>query len=133
MVRAGVFYFACVFGTGVFLGAIRTTWMVPRVGTRTAELMETPLMIVAMLLSARWIVRRLALPFLPSVRLGMGGAALVLMLLAEFSLVLWLRGLTLRQYLADRDPVAGSVYYAALVLFAVMPLLVERQQVARRQ
>ena len=57
----------------------------------------------------------------------MGGVALGLMLLAEFTLVLWLRGLSVRQYLAERDPVAGTVYYVTLGAFAVMPLLLERE------
>jgi hypothetical protein len=54
----------------------------------------------------------------------MGCIALVLMLL--FRLVLWLRGFSIRQYLASCDSVAGTVYYMVLVLFAVMPLLVAR-------
>ncbi len=57
-------------------------------------------------------------------RLGMGGIALVLMLVAEFGFVLWLRGMLIREYFASRDPVAGMVYYVMLGVFAVMPLLV---------
>jgi len=57
----------------------------------------------------------------------MGGIALSLMLVAEFTLVLWLRGLSIREYLAGRDPVAGTVYYLMLGAFAVMPLLVARK------
>jgi len=34
---------------------------------------------------------------------------------------LWLRGLTIREYIASRGPVTGIVYYAMLVLFAIMP------------
>jgi hypothetical protein len=49
------------------------------------------------------------------------------MLLAEFTLVLWLRRPSLRQYLATRDPVSGTAYYLSLVLFALMPLLVARR------
>lgn len=37
--------------------------------------------------------------------------------------VLWLRGLTIAEYFASRDPVAGTVYTVMLVVFAVMPLL----------
>jgi type IV secretory pathway TrbD component len=54
----------------------------------------------------------------------MGGIALVLMLVAEFGLVLWLRGMSIREYFASRDPVAGTVYYVMLGVFGVMPLLV---------
>ena len=56
----------------------------------------------------------------------MGSIALGLMLLAEFTVVLWLRGLSFRKYLASRDPVSGTVYYVMLGLLAVMPLLVAR-------
>jgi type IV secretory pathway TrbD component len=124
IVKAGVLYFALVFGAGFVLGTIRTLWVVPRVGTRTAELMETPIMLVVTIVAARWIVHRLAVPSLASSRLGMGVIALGLMLVAEFGLVLWLRGLSIREYLATRDPVSGAVYYAVLGVFAVMPFLV---------
>jgi hypothetical protein len=83
-------------------------------------------MLVVSLVAARWIARRLALPPTPSKRLSMGGIALGLMLIAEFTLVLWLRGLSFKEYLAGGDPVAGTVYYALLGVFGIMPLLVAR-------
>jgi hypothetical protein len=49
------------------------------------------------------------------------------MLIAEFTFVAWLRGLSIRTYLTSRDPVAGAVYYAMLGVFAIMPLLVARR------
>jgi len=49
------------------------------------------------------------------------------LLVAEFALVLRLRGLSFADYLADRDPVSGTVYYLLLGAFAVMPLLVHRR------
>jgi len=127
ILKAGVLYFALVFGAGFVLGTIRTLWIVPRVGTRTAELMETPIMLVITILAARWTVRRLAVPSVPSARLGMGFVALGLLLVAEFTLVLWLRGMSIREYLASRDPVAGTAYHVMLAVFAVMPLLVARR------
>jgi type IV secretory pathway TrbD component len=57
----------------------------------------------------------------------MGGVALSLLLIAEFTLVLWLRGLSIRQYLAARDPVSETVYYLMLAVFAVTPFLVARR------
>jgi hypothetical protein len=92
-----------------------------------AELMETPVMFVVIVVAARWIVRRLAVPSTPSIRLGMGCVALGLMLVAEFTLVLWLRGLSIREYLASRDPVSGTIYYVMLGVFGIMPLLVARK------
>ena len=46
------------------------------------------------------------------------------MLAAEFGFVLRLRGISIGQYLASRDPVAGTLYYLMLVVFALMPLWV---------
>jgi hypothetical protein len=123
-IEAGVLYFALVFGAGFVLGTVRTLWVVPRVGTRKAELMETPIMLVVTILVARWMVQRLAVPAAASVRLGMGCIALLLLLVAEFGFMLRLRGLTIREYFASRDPVSGTVYYVMLAVFAVMPLLV---------
>ena len=127
IVKAGVLYFALVFGAGFVLGTIRTLWIVPRIGTRMSELMETPIMLVISIVAARWTVLRLDVPSVPSARLVMGGIALVLMLVAEFGFVLWLRGISIRDYIATRDPVSGTVYYAMLGVFAIMPLLVARR------
>jgi len=126
--KAGLLYFALVFGAGFVLGFIRILWVVPRFGARMAELMETPIMFIITIAAARWIVRGLAVPFKPSRRLGMGCIALGLMLVAEFSLVVWLRGLSIDEYLSSRDPLSGTVYYAMLGVFAIMPLLVARRQ-----
>jgi hypothetical protein len=127
ILKAGLLYFASVFGMGFVLGAIRTVWIVPRMGTRLAELLEMPVMLVVTIVAARWIVLHLAIPSTASARLGMGGIALCLLLIAEFGLVLWLRGLSVREYLATRDPVSGTAYYVMLGAFAVMPLLLARR------
>jgi len=124
ILKAGLLYFAIVFGMGFVFGTVRTVWVVPRVGTRLAELIETPIMLLVTIVAARWTVLHLAVPSAPSTRIGMGGLALCLLLVAEFGLVLWLRGLSIREYLATRDPVSGTVYYVMLGAFALMPLLV---------
>jgi hypothetical protein len=127
ILKAGALYFALVFGAGVSLGPIRILWAVPRFGERTAELIEMPIMFVVIVLAARWTCQRLDVPFMPAQRLGMGAVALGLLLVPEFSVVLWLRGLPLSEYFANRDPVAGTVYMVMLGVYAVMPLLVERR------
>jgi hypothetical protein len=108
------------------LGTVRTLWVVPRFGTRMAELMEMPIMLAVTIVAARWTVPCLSVPSMWSARLGMGCIALVIMLAAEFGFVLWLRGLSIRAYLATRDPVSGAAYYLLLIVFAIMPLLVHR-------
>jgi len=127
LLKAGVIYFALVFGAGFVLGFIRVTWVAPPLGTRTAELLEAPIMLAVIILSARRIVRRIAAPTPgPAGLLTIGVLALALMLTLEFTLVLWLRGWTLAEYYASRDPVSGTVYEIMLGIFAIMPLLVAR-------
>jgi hypothetical protein len=53
-------------------------------------------------------------------------AALALLLCAELAVVFFARGQTLGDYLASRDPVSGSAYAIALLLFAAMPAAVAR-------
>jgi hypothetical protein len=124
MVKAGVVYFALVFGAGFVLGTIRTLWVVPCIGTRTAELMEMPIMLAVAIVAARWTVLHLSVPMMWSARIEMGCIALVLMLIAEFGFVLWIRGLSIKKYFSTRDPVSGAAYYLLLMVFAIMPRFV---------
>ena len=125
-VRAALLYFGVVFGVGFILGTARVLWVVPRLGPRAAELMEAPIMVAASFWAARWIVRRMEVPAARTARLGMGVGALLLMLAAEFGLVLRVRGIGIAEYLATRDPVSGTAYYLALLVFALAPILISR-------
>ena len=91
VLTAGALYFALVFAAGFVLGPIRVLWAEPRFGPRVAELMEAPLMLVVIVVAARAVLRRLAVPPAPGPRLGMAGAALALLLGAELTVVLRLR------------------------------------------
>ena len=112
--KAGVLYFVLVFAAGFVLGTIRTLWVVPRLGVRTAELMEAPVMFGVSILAVRWAVRHLGIQPQWTRRLALGCIALGLMLLVEFTVVLWIRGLTIRGYFETRDPVSGAVYLVTL-------------------
>ncbi len=125
--KAGAAYFALVFGAGFVLGVIRELWAVPRFGARAAELMEMPIMLGVIVVAASWIIARAGLSEAVAVRIAMGLIALALLLAAEFSLVIWLRGLTIEEYVAARDPVSGAVYVAMVALYAMMPLAVLRR------
>ncbi len=119
--KAAVAYFALVFGTGFILGAIRVPFLVPRWGERTAELVETPIMLVVVFFAARFVVRRFSLPERWAERVTVGVTALALMLIAEVLLAASLQDRSLREYIASRDPVSGTAYLIALALFAGMP------------
>jgi hypothetical protein len=126
--KAGLLYFLIVFGIGFFLGTIRVLWVVPHFGTRVAELLEMPFMLIASIATARWLVQRLVLPPRLWVRLGMGLVALSFLLVAEFGPVLYLRGMTIAEYFATRDPVSGTLYYVMLGVFAAMPWFVSQRR-----
>jgi len=125
-VNAAVMYFVIVFGAGFAFGAIRTLWVVPRAGVRTAELMETPLMVAVIILACRSVVRLFALPYIWP-RIAMGLSSLSMLIGAELFLNFWLTGRPVSAYISDRDPVSGTAYFCALGLFAVMPLVVGRR------
>lgn len=126
ILKAGVIYFALVFGAGFVLGPIRVLWVVPRLGESMAELLEMPIMLGVIILATRWMVMRRGFPTSRSRKLGVGLAALALLLTAEFTMVLGLRGMTINEYFASRDPVAGTAYALMLVVFALMPVFVTR-------
>jgi len=95
---------------------------VPRYGTRTAELMETPVMLLVIGAASFWIQRRNPRLSGPSL-LAVGSLAFLLMLLAELGVMLATSDQTLVNYVASRDPVSGTVYLASLMVFALAPWL----------
>jgi hypothetical protein len=129
-IKAGITYFALVLGAGIIMGSVRVPFLVPRLGERMAELVEMPVMFVIILLAARFITKKFSLPPSKSVRLAAGFLALGLSLLAEVLLAAVLQDQSIGEYIASRDPVSGGVYIAMLVLFAFMPLILARRQLA---
>lgn len=119
---ASLTYFGLVFAAGFLLGIIRVLFLAPELGERAAELIEMPIMLVVIYLSARFITGRFAITAVPRL-VSVGCLALLILLAVEFSAVLQLRDLTIGEYLAERDPVAGIAYLAGLFVFAAMPAL----------
>ncbi len=110
ILKPALLYFGIVFGVGFILGPIRVLLVVPRVGTRTAELLEAPIMLTAILIVGRWIGRSWCWGFTPFSKLVVGLITALLVLTADIVVGVGLREMTLVQVFTDRDPVAGSVY-----------------------
>jgi len=123
VLKASTAYFALVFAAGFLLGIIRVGWLTPRTGTRIAELAEEPIMLIVVVLAARLVSRRFLQDAGATARLATGCIALGLLVAAEL-ITTRLRGISLTDYLAGRDPVSGTVYLVLLVIFAVMPVLI---------
>ncbi|MBX3465054.1 MAG: hypothetical protein KF830_17940 [Planctomycetes bacterium] len=113
-------YFAVVFGAGFVLGAIRVPLLVPRLGERTAELLEMPIMVLVIALAARWRQRRTP-ELRPRHQLAVGALALLMLLAVEIAFGALLAGKAPHEVLFARDPVAGASFAAALLPFALAP------------
>jgi hypothetical protein len=120
-------YVARVFAAGFVLGTVRELWVRPSLGVRAAELLELPLMLMAVVLAASAVDRRWLTGCRANVRLRVGILALALLLAAEVGLGMALRGLTAREALLDKDPVSGTGYYLSLLVFAAMPWYLGRR------
>lgn len=122
---AALIYFALVFSAGFLLGVVRVLALEPRVGERVAELAEMPIMLVVSWISAGLIVRKYRASLNDARAAVVGLMALLLLVLAEATLVV-ARGLDFYDYVAARDPVSGTAYLIALVIFGAMPWIRQR-------
>lgn len=131
--KLAISYFTIVFSAGFVLGVVRTLWLIPVLGERTAELVELPLMVAIYTAVAFCLVRRWQEHLTLANTAVAGVAALLLLLAIEIVVVLRLRGLTIGEYLDARDWLAGSAYLLTLMLFAAMPSLawLKRRQTSR--
>ncbi len=123
MIRLAALYFAIMFGLGFMLGTLRVLFLVPKVGARNAELIEIPLMLVAIYFVAQWIARRAGSA---QRALAVGALALGMLLSAEVTLAALLFGKSPWDALLNKDPVSGGAYYLSLFVFAIAPSLFQR-------
>lgn len=124
VLKAGTVYFLVTVGAQFVLEVIRLQMVALHVGERLAEMLEIPNVLLATIIGARWVVDRFTLPPLPGIRLSVGLVALMLLLIAEGTVILPLHGLSVTEYLAGQDPVVGMAPLGALGVLTVMPFLV---------
>jgi hypothetical protein len=127
-IRVAVVYFLLVFGAGFALGTARVLLVAPAIGSRAAELLETPLMVAIVAFVARRVTRRYAQWLYGPAWLHVGLLACGLMLAADIGVGVMLRDMTVREALFERDPLAGTAYYLALGYLALAPWLAARAQ-----
>jgi len=83
-------------------------------------------MLIAMAVSARWVIRRFRVKPTFGSTISRGLVALGILVPAELAGVVWLRGLALPEYLASFATAPGLVSLLMLLFFAAMPTLVTR-------
>jgi hypothetical protein len=124
LLSAVALYFVVVFVAGFLLGSVRVFWLEPRMEKALAVLCETPFLLLAMVLAARWVTERFRMTADRTSLVAIGVGALVLQQIIDLSLGAALRGLTLVEQLQNFETPAGAIYAVLLPLFAAMPLLV---------
>lgn len=120
-------YFVLVFAVGLALGPIRVLWLEPVLGATIAVLCETPFLVAAMIMSARWAPRWTKLTGGWPVYATVGLVALLLQQFADLAVGFGLRGMTLADQMALFTTPPGYIYAANLICFAGAPLLMRRK------
>lgn len=126
IVFATLLYFLAVFGAGFALGPIRVLWLEPRLGVVAATLCEAPFLLFAMIAAAYWIPRIVSISAGTGAMLAMGLGALALQQAADFVVGTALRGISATDQWARLASPEGAIYAVLLVLFALMPAVVNR-------
>lgn len=81
-------------------------------------------MLLAIIFSARWVVRQLVVPRTTVLRLGMGVVATSLVLAAEVISARWMRGLSVSEYMVGLARPSGLVFLAMVGVFGLMPAFI---------
>lgn len=123
ILRLGFLYFVLVFGAGFILGPLRVLFLEPQLGSRTAELLEMPIMLVVIWLASGWLMRHFLIGLKLGEQIGVGVVAVVGVLVADVAVGVLLRGMTVSEVFLRRDLVSSVAYYGLLVLCALMPWL----------
>ena len=126
VLKAGAVYFLLMFAIGWVLGPIRELWAIPRFGRLTGVLLEAVIMLIAMAVSARWVIGRFQVKPTFGSTISMGLVALGILVPAEIAGVVWVRGFPLSECLASFVTIPGLVSLLMFLLFAAMPMLVTR-------
>ena len=126
ILKAGAIYFLILFALGWILGPIRVLWATPRLGPMISMLLEAVVMLMAMIIAAKWAIRRFDVISTRGATIAIGVIALGLLLSAELAGILWIRKLSVRDYLATFLSPSGVVALLMFLLFGAMLTLVSR-------
>lgn len=122
---AGLAYFALVFALGFGLGILRTLLLPDASGgdRLIAVAIELPILIAASWFVCAHLIRRAAVDRTLGARALMGGAAFVLLMLAEFALGAVFAGRSVGEHLALYREPSYALGLVAQIGFGLMPLL----------
>ncbi|MBX9925285.1 MAG: hypothetical protein K2Y05_02905 [Hyphomicrobiaceae bacterium] len=120
---ATLLYFCAVFGAGFVMGPIRALFLEPQFGPLIAVSIEAPILLIAIILAAKWAPAAAGAPTQPVAVIVIGLGALALQQIADVAVGVLMRGMTVTEVYGQFARPDGWVYAALLVVFAVMPWL----------
>ena len=129
VLAAALVYSTIVFAVGFMLGPIRVFWIESWLGTTTATLCEAPFLLGSMAIAARLVPTKLGLTRNAGTLARTGIAALAFQQAADLAVGVLLRGIAPVEQLANLATPAGLIYLVLLMLFATMPILMNRARV----
>jgi hypothetical protein len=121
-VTAALAYVASVFAIAFVLGALRVSFVTPRVGDLAAVMIEIPFMLTASWIICAKVVTRFGVPALLGPRIVMGLVAFTVLMVGETLLGLAI-GRSLESQIAAYRMPAAWVGLAGQFLFACVPFL----------
>ncbi len=121
IVKAGAAYFAIVFAAGFVLGTLRTLFLAPRLGELFAVVLELPVMLAVSWVACGWVLVRFTVPSDTGPRLGMGGVAFGLLMLAELALSVGVFGRSVSEYADALATPHGLIGLGGQVIFGLLP------------
>jgi hypothetical protein len=123
----GAIYGALCFVAGFIFGAIRELVLIPTFGTTTGHLIEFPLMLIAVGVIARLLMRRSFTGSAMSHRLAVGVIGLIVLVVIESTFALTIIGVPLATYLDSYDVTSGALFPFGLLWMAVAPMVLGRR------
>ena len=124
---AGTIYGVFCFTAGFVSGAIREFILIPAIGTTTGHLIEFPLILVAIGVIARLLVRRSFAGSAMSHWLALGVIGVTVLVVIESTFALAIMGVPLATYLAGYDVTEGALFPLGLLWMAVAPMVMGRR------
>jgi hypothetical protein len=118
-------YFVIVYACGFAIGVVREFVITPRTGLTLALWIELPIMVTASFFGARFVLHRFGIRNYLRERLTLGFLALLLLVLAEEIMSWALRGVSVFTLWAHFSVLAGIANFVGLLLFAMMPMMID--------
>jgi hypothetical protein len=123
-VRAGLFYFAVVFGLGFLLGILRGLLVAKGVASRdTLVFVEIPIVVAYAWFASGIIIRRINVPDRAFPRMIMGGVMFVMLRMSEAAVGLSFLGIGIKEQFVQLGTLRGLLEFLPQVLTAAFPLI----------